>query len=165
MLKGSRRPSFLTIIGKFSIRVAKARLASSNTLMLHDRYLNKWMKLEEDSSYHFITINDTVSKGNNRFEITSLKKQIENATSLSRLITRIMPVPATDKIVVNYKAPERGNTTIRMISLSGNTVKSLRLGLQKEGQVTISIEDLVKGIYLLELICGNQFSTQKIIKD
>ena len=151
--------------GIFSIRVAKASQAPSNSLMLHDKQLNKWMKLEEDSIYHFVTTNDTASIGNNRFEITTPKKPVENARAMSKLITKITPVPANDKIIVNYLSPERANTTIRIMNLAGITLKSLALGLQKEGKVAISVADMVRGIYLLELRCGNQISTQKIIKN
>ena len=151
--------------GTFNIKIAKAVLPASNSLMLHDRYLNKWMNLQEDSIYTFTITNDTNSKGNARFEITSPKKQVERIINLSKLVIKITPVPANDKIRVNYLAPEWGNTTIRITNLAGTTMKSLALGLQKEGQVTISVTDLISGIYLLEVSCGTQRVTQKIIKN
>ena len=43
-------------------------------------------------------------------------------------------------------------------------LKTISLGIQKQGQVTIPVGDLLRGIYLLELTCGSETSTQKIIK-
>jgi len=48
--------------GTFSIKIAKAVLPASHSLMLHDRYLHKWMNLQEDSIYTFTITNDTYRK-------------------------------------------------------------------------------------------------------
>ncbi|MCK9403788.1 MAG: T9SS type A sorting domain-containing protein [Chitinophagaceae bacterium] len=150
--------------GRFRIRVMKAYLATSNKLMLHDRLLNNWMHLENDSSYSFNTTTDTSSKGNNRFEIISQKKFAESLVTTSVVRVKITPVPAKDNILVSFHSTEAGNTTIRLLTLSGTTVKNIPLGIQKEGQVNIPVGELPRGIYLIELTTGNQLNTQKMIK-
>lgn len=151
--------------GTFRIRVMKAYLASSNKLMLHDRLLNTWMHLENDSSYSFSTTNDTTSKSNDRFEIISQKKFAETLINTPAIRIKITPVPARNYIMVRYHSPETANTTVRLLTLSGSTVKNIPLGMQKEGQVSIPVGELIRGIYLIELTAGNQINTQKIIKD
>jgi len=106
-----------------------------------------------------------IAKGNTRFEITGPKKQVERVINPSKLVIIITPVSANDKIRVNYLAQAWGNTTVRITNLAGTTMKSLALCLQKEGQVTISVTDLISGMYLLEVSCGTQRVTQKIIKN
>ena len=149
---------------QFNIRIAKISLPASNTLLLHDRYLDRWMKLEKDSSYPFATTADTATMGNERFEIISRKKKMTDTIPAYTITTTIMPVPATDKIMVNYVSSEKGNTTIRIIGLNGKPVKRLDLGMQKQGQVIIPVADIPNGMYLLELRCGENISTKKIIK-
>ncbi|MEO7530301.1 MAG: T9SS type A sorting domain-containing protein, partial [Sediminibacterium sp.] len=148
-----------------SIRVTRTTLPAYLSLMLHDRYLNKWMMLEKDSIYYFNTTNDTASAGNKRFEIRGPQKPVDTVLKKAGIILKINPIPAKYKILVQYKAPEKGNTSIRILSLSGTPLKNIQLGLQKEGQVIVPVGDLVSGLYLLEIKCGNEVSTQKIIKD
>jgi hypothetical protein len=149
----------------FRIRVAKSALPPSNTLKLHDKYLDKWTELLQDSSYLFYTTNDTSTQGNERFEIASRKKLADTPLLKPAMIAKVNPIPARDKIVVNYAAAEPGITSIRLLSLSGMPLKTISLGIQKQGQVTIPVGDLLRGIYLLELKCGSETRTQKIIKD
>ncbi|MES2374439.1 MAG: T9SS type A sorting domain-containing protein [Bacteroidota bacterium] len=151
--------------GAFGIRVAKQKLYTPSSLMLHDKYLGNWMELSQDSVYHFTTTNDTSSFGNNRFEISSRKKTADTLPARPVIIVKISPVPAKDKIVVLFSSPEKGNTSIRLLSLSGKLLKTIQLGLQQDGQFTIPISDLLSGIYLLEIRCGDKSSTKKIIKD
>lgn len=153
------------ITGTFAIRIAKAMLPSSNKLMLHDRYLDKWMHLETDSAYSFNINTDSMSKGNKRFEITGPKKIIDPVLPASGILMNLSPVPAKDKIIVQFNCAEAGNTNIRILNLSGMPVKSWSLGVQKDGQVTIPVGELIRGIYLLELNCGKLRSTRKLIKD
>ncbi len=151
--------------GVFRIRVAKIALPASNQLMLHDRYLNKWMPLEKDSSYSFVTTTDTMSRGNQRFEITAQKKTKDSIYSTGSIKIKLNPVPAKEQVLVKFSATETGNMAIRLLTLSGMPVKNISLGVQKEGQVIIPVGGLLKGIYLLEIKCGSQVSTQKIIKN
>jgi len=153
------------ITGTFTIRIAKAMFPSSNKLMLHDRYLDKWMHLETDSSYSFNISTDSMSKGDKRFEITGPKKVVGPVLSASTILMHLSPVPAKDKIIVQFNCGEAGNTHIRILNLSGMPVKSLSFGMQKDGQVTIPVGELNRGIYLLELNCGKLRSTRKLIKD
>jgi hypothetical protein len=148
----------------FSIRVAKAMLPLSNTLLLHDKYLDTWMPLEKDSSYSFSVTTDTASMGNSRFEISSRKKIVDTIARVM-LFTKINPNPSKDKVIIQYQSPEKGNTTVRLLNLTGSVLKNFDFGLQKEGSLTIPVSDLLSGIYLLELRCGNYIATQKIMKE
>jgi hypothetical protein len=149
--------------GKFRIRIAGMALPPSHTLLLHDTWLDQWVALEKNNNYLFTVTPDTASQGDHRFEIVSRKKK--SAIFSARLVTRIVPVPAKDRIMVSYTSPERGNTSIRVFDLYGNCMKTVFAGYQKQGQVSVPIGDLHTGIYLLEIRCGDKSDTQKIIKD
>ncbi len=150
--------------GLFSLRISKVALPNNNHLQLHDKFLNNWMKLEENNRYPFLITTDTNSMGNNRFEITAQKKPVSIRNNQSKLILLTTPIPANDKLLVKFVSPERANTQIRIINLNGIPIKKISLGLQKEGQIMLSVADMTKGIYILELVCGDQVNSQKIIK-
>jgi hypothetical protein len=148
----------------FRIRVSAASLPASNTLMLHDRWLNRWMPLNRDSIYSFTVTNDTATQGNDRFEIRSPKKTTDSSNQETIRI-RMSPVPVSNQLQISFVAEEKGNTSIRILSLAGKPLKAFSMGVLKEGQVSIPVGDLFRGIYLLELRCGNQIRSRKIIKE
>jgi hypothetical protein len=150
--------------GTFQIKIAGSVLPLSNTLLLHDRYLNKWIPLEKDSSYCFATTTDTASMGHNRFEITSRREQADTFFSISKIAATIGPVPASNNISVNYTSTGDSNTIFRIINSSGNIIKLIPIGFQKSGQVNIYIGNLLPGIYFVEIKSGNYIISKKIIK-
>lgn len=148
----------------FRIRVSAASLPPANTLMLHDKWLDRWMPLTQDSSYAFTVTTDTNTQGNQRFEITSRKK-IADSIHPEKIRINMSPVPVSNQLQVSFVAEEKGNTSVRILSLSGKPLKSVSLGVLKEGKVLIPVGDLFSGLYLLELRCGNQVGSRKLIKD
>jgi hypothetical protein len=147
----------------FSIKITGINMPADNTLQLHDRYLEKWMSLEKDSSYSFTVTTDTLSRGDQRFEISTYRKPVDTASTY-KLISTIYPVPARDKIIVNFKAPLIATTSIRILSQNGYPLKQLNLGMRKDGQITIPIPELSPGIYIVTIQCGEYSTTQKIIR-
>ncbi len=148
----------------FRIDMTAIHLPSQNSLQLHDKYLNQWIPLITDSSYSFSTNNDTLSKGKYRFEIASKAPPFDTLINNAKLAIYAYPVPAYDQLKINFKSAETGNTHIKLLNMQGDTVKSISLGMQKEGQTTFNIAHLTKGIYLLEIQCGPLTGTKKIIK-
>lgn len=151
--------------GVFRIRVAAVNLPASGTLMLHDKLLDKWTTLHPDSNYRFLVRMDSLTQGNGRFEICSRKKQAEPWPLPVPIEISLYPVPARDHLRISFRAKEKGNTTVRILGLSGRPVQSLSLGIQKEGQAWIALGGLLSGVYLLELRCGSYRSSSTFIKD
>lgn len=150
--------------GWYTIRVAKTKLPSASTLMIHDTYLNLWTSLEQGNVYTFQTTDDTLSIGDKRFEIRTREKPIENLLPRKKITMIVYPVPAKNTILIKYAAAETGNTTVRIADLAGTIIKTIPLGMQKEGQVLIPINNLLPGVYVLEARCGDEMITQKIIR-
>lgn len=152
------------ISGLFRIRVARKHFPEKMTLYLHDKLLDQWMVLGQDSSYYFVLNHHLVEKNNDRFEITAFKKEITAIRIPSALSLSAYPVPANDQLVIRFKTPGMQHTFLNLFSQNGILVKSYRLGLQQEGNFRIAVADLPKGIYILELKCGNDVVIRKIIK-
>ena len=147
----------------FTIRVAKAILPLSNTLLLHDKFLDKWTRLETDSSYRFSTTRDTLSYGNNRFEISSRKKE-NLLPQKASLIASLWPVPVTDRLHLRFQATEKGNTRLQLFNETGTLLKKITGGRMKEGEIIVPVSDLPKGMYFLELVCGTLRTTVKFVR-
>lgn len=147
----------------FTIRVAKAILPQSNTLLLHDKLLNKWTRLETDSSYRFSITQDTLSYGNNRFEISSRKKESLLPEKAS-LIASLWPVPVTDRLRLRFRATEKGNTHLQLFNETGTLLKTIPGGRMKEGEIMVPVSDLPKGVYFLQLFCGSLRTTVKFVR-
>jgi hypothetical protein len=146
----------------FRIRIVAMRLPADNTLQLHDKWQEKWIKLERDSGYTFNTTSDTMSSGDQRFEIASYKAKVDTGV-LPHLIVRLAPVPAHQNTWITFSAPEKGHTIIRLLSSMGVPIKEIDLGLQQRGHYQISLTKTLPGIYFIELSCGEQTVLQKLI--
>lgn len=149
--------------GTFRIRIAKAVLPASSTLLLHDKLMDKWTPLATDSLYQFTVTTDSLSYGNNRFEICS-RKPAAVAENSSSLVTNIFPVPARDQLVLQFKASEKGNTRIRILNMAGAILKEFAYGKLKEAQFTLSLKDLPAGNYVIETRCGILHNTRLFYK-
>ena len=150
--------------GSFRIKIAEAILPLSNTLYFHDKYLNKWVPLQKDSSYDFETGDDTIGMGNQRFEIASKKQTVDTMTILNKLTATVGPIPASKEVNINYSAAEEAFTSISVISANGNRLRYLPIGLRKSGTIVIPLQEFLPGIYFIEIQSGKYTLTRKIIR-
>jgi hypothetical protein len=148
----------------FRINISALNLPPGNSLQLHDKWLEKWMKLEKDSSYAFSITADTMSSGDQRFEIARFRSKPDTGT-LPKLITNLAPIPAREKIKISFSAPEKAHTIIRLLSLAGRPLRQVDLGLQQNASYELALNGLSPGIYLIEIRCGDQIKLQKLIKN
>ncbi len=150
--------------GHFRIKIAGAVLPLSNTLCLHDRYLNKWIPIQKDSCYDFETGDDTIGIGNQRFEIASKKQPVDTTILINKLTAAVGPVPATKEIIVNYNAAEEAYTSIAIINTAGNILRFIPIGMKKSGTMAIPLQEFLPGIYFVEIRSGKYALSRKIIR-
>lgn len=149
--------------GLYQLKMTKINLPPANTLQLYDNYLQQWASLTQDEIYSFEITGDTATQGINRFEIKSPVIPGNNIPD-KKIQLHLFPVPARDKIILNYQTTEPGNTTVRILHLSGKPVRQESLGIQQSGQVSLSIANLISGVYLLEFRSGQLIQTRKFYK-
>jgi hypothetical protein len=147
----------------FRMIMKKVRLPLTHTLQLHDRFNNRWIPLQEDSSYIFITTRDTNSYGRKRFEIAT-PYPTDTISTFSPLIKKIGPNPAEKEIHFRFEAQEAGNTRVDIMNTAGVLQKTVSFGNMKKGDISIDLGYLQPGIYLLNIRCGNKRETRQIIK-
>lgn len=68
-------------------------------------------------------------------------------------------------ITLNVKSSFKGSGQLRVVSLSGESVYSSELTLGNSNIFQIPTNTLSTGIYLVEVIAGNNISTYKIFKN
>lgn len=79
-------------------------------------------------------------------------------------LVQIYPNPATDELVVNWGQGKRKAVALSLYNMQGRVVKQY-LTQMGEGQATLNLSQLPKGIYLLKLQTNEQTLTEKIIRE
>jgi hypothetical protein len=147
----------------YSIRVDDYSIPGNGYVYLHDKYLNQIQLLNANTHYDFSVTSDTLSQGNNRFELnfTNAPLEINTLSGTATFNAQIVPNPATDMIAVSFAAPQPGNTTISITNLLGQEMYSNNMGMQQSAKVSIPLSNYANGMYIVNIHCGNQ---QKVIR-
>ncbi len=101
------------------------------------------------------------------FSYNSVKMVRINNDVTIKPIVKILPNPYMDEVNVNFESTETGNAEIRLIDISGNVVKKLKVGIST-GINNLQLKDLYSsapGVYILDIVVnGKSISSQKLIK-
>lgn len=146
----------------FTFTVEELNIDKSVLLFIHDKYLNKIILLDANTHYTFSTNSDSISKGENRFEIIQTTDKFNTLGTTNSL--SVYPVPAKDKINVTVKLKQKQNATIHIINGFGNKVLTRKMTMVKDLQQTIPIEHLPTGLYILQLQGDSEQFVQSFIK-
>lgn len=152
-----------TVAGNYSLRIGKLSLPGGNELQLHDRLLDRWMKLMPDSSYAFEVNSDTLTSGDKRFELAAPPAITGDSTVYFKVFVQTYPQPAKQNAMIKFIAPRAGNTVLRIYGPTGLALFEKQLGFQQSGAVQVELAHYPPGIYLAEIRCGEHAGLQKII--
>jgi len=135
-------------------------MEEGRTLRLYDRFTEKFISLQKGTSYDFEVTADPKSKGH-RFDIVM---GIEVITSLqpsnSRFQAFLLPNPAQEQVRISIQKPDNvARTSIRIVSMTGVEVRNEQL-TEETSELDLSLNQLSKGIYLVEITHG----TERIVK-
>ena len=77
----------------------------------------------------------------------------------------VYPNPATNYANINMAIANEGNAAVKVYDLSGKLVFSQNLGHMTEGEhnFRLDVQNFRHGMYLVNVICGNQAATSKLI--
>lgn len=80
--------------------------------------------------------------------VTGIKNLSDTETRIA-----VSPVPANDKLSVNYLLRHSGNTEIKITNLLGQTSKTIARGFETSGthRAELSVNDLARGVYFVEV--------------
>ena len=129
---------------------------------LHDKLLQKYVAMDQGAEYRFTIGKDKATQGDNRFELTMKPAVTVDPKGLQVTMT---PNPATDEVKVKFTTGQPESVTLRVLDMSGVSVYSEDLGVQQKGIVSVPLSKLASGIYMVEISCGGQKITQRLVKE
>jgi len=135
-------------------------MEEGRTLRLYDRFTEKFISLQKGTSYDFEVTADPKSKGH-RFDIVM---GIDVVTSISPTNSRfqafLLPNPAQEQVRISIQKPDNvARTSIRIVSMTGVEVRNEQL-TEETSELDLSLNQLSKGVYLVEITHG----TERIVK-
>jgi len=148
----------------YVIKTEQLNLPPGATLKLHDKYTGTVQTLTAGTEYAFSVTSDTNTQGDNRFELNMIQWPTNVVTENSPLSLSISPNPVNNIAVLNFSAANAGTTTLRLITMTGNEVLNMNLGNMQKGNITIPMQNVSPGIYIVKLRCGNTVESTKLIK-
>jgi hypothetical protein len=75
------------------------------------------------------------------------------------------PNPFSDNTTFKYQVRETGNVSFHVIDITGREVKVINEGLKTAGSYSLQMkaDNLIDGIYFVQMKAGNRTSTRKIV--
>ncbi len=97
-------------------------------------------------------------------DLTDLITSNKDIIQAENIAFQLSPNPTSNAVNVEYTLEESSNTAIKIVDVTGKTVKYINLGKQEAGKQYYNLQtDLVSGLYLLQLNIDNKISTRKLI--
>ena len=146
----------------FIIKAESVVTPAGAKIYLHDKLLQKYVLLDQGVEYRFTISKDKATQGDNRFELTMKPAVTVDPKDISVTMT---PNPATDDVKVTFTNGQAEPVTIKVMDMSGVNVYGENLGVQQKGTVTVPLNKLASGIYMVELTSGNRKVVQRLIKE
>ena len=148
---------------QYTIKAENVVLPEGGHLFLHDKYMATYTAMEQGAEYKFAITADAATQGENRFELTTT--QPTAAVENSNLSLSMSPNPATSEVNITFNSNNTASTTINIMNAAGVSVMNKDLGTQQAGKVSISLNELSAGIYIVEITNGDQKKVAKLVKE
>ncbi|MDR3681856.1 MAG: T9SS type A sorting domain-containing protein [Flavipsychrobacter sp.] len=147
----------------YTLEVSEYTLPVNKTVYLHDKYTSTYTLLSNGLTYSFAVNADTASQGQNRMELVfnSDKTGVNNISNSAQGIT-LVPNPAIRNITVTYATIFAGSKDISIVNLMGQVVTHISTA---ESSLTISVDNLPAGMYMLKTIVNGNSITERFIKN
>ncbi|MEZ5017088.1 MAG: T9SS type A sorting domain-containing protein [Flavipsychrobacter sp.] len=153
-----------TNYNKYVIRTGDYSVPAGTKLILHDKYLNTQQELKAGFEYWFDVTSDTLSQGNNRFEINMVGKPTNIiTTSATTPKIQLIPNPAHNEVKVSFDNVE-GTALVKLTNITGQVVYLQEVNAAS-GSLTIPLTNMPSGMYIVELQSQNARFTEKLIKE
>ena len=128
---------------------------------LHDKLLNKYQKIMEDSSYVFEITTDTTTAGERRFEITGPPPPPRQEDPI---IASVTPNPVLGRLSIRFSFREPLAYQISIHSIDGTLLQSKTFAVSKNGLATMDVAPLKPGAYVAVIKAGKNYLLQQFIK-
>ncbi|PQJ12818.1 hypothetical protein CJD36_003475 [Flavipsychrobacter stenotrophus] len=145
----------------FIIRADNVAVPNDGSIVLHDKLLQKYIVMTQGAEYKFTISNDKTNQGD-RFELALKSLPSASATGLSIFID---PNPATSNVNIHFKNNTADATSVNIIDMNGVNIYSQSVAKTQNGSLNVSLDKFAPGLYMVEIIHGNERVAQKLIKE
>ena len=128
---------------------------------LHDKLLNKYQKIMEDSSYNFEIGTDSTTAGEHRFEITGPPPPPRQEDPI---VASVTPNPVLGLLGIRFSFREALAFQIAIHNIDGTLLINKTFGISKNGFATIDVTTLKAGAYVAVIKAGKNYLLQQFIK-
>ena len=147
--------------GKYKLVCSAFIVDNGLVAYLHDKLLNKYQKIMEDSSYTFEIGTDTTTAGERRFEITGPPPPPRQEDPI---IASITPNPVLGRLSIRFSFREPLAYQISIHSIDGTLLQSKTFAVSKNGLATMDVAPLKPGAYVAVIKAGKNYLLQQFIK-
>ena len=147
--------------GKFKIVCTAYFMANEMVAYLHDKRLNKYQKITQDSTYAFEITDDSTTAGEHRFEITGPPPPPLQEDPIEASIT---PNPVQNQLGIHFSFREVLPFEIAVHSISGIMLLSKTFGASKTGTASLNVHTLLPGHYFAIIKAGKHYVQKQFIK-
>ena len=151
-----------SVSGEYVLRVNNNSFPGVTSVYLKDHFLNREIDLSLSDGYRFFITGDPATQGDKRFELRVKNSQLmtpESESSVNHF--SIFPNPAQDLIQVKLPV-EDGPYTVQLLSVYGSLMQAV---VGRAGEIiSISLDQLPAGQYVISLVNGKQTVSRKFIK-
>ncbi|MBC7861481.1 MAG: T9SS type A sorting domain-containing protein [Bacteroidia bacterium] len=108
--------------------------------------------------------NGTTSGDAVKLSTLAVSENISSSIKENSLVQiNVFPVPATDVLNVSFSVIPEKNVTLKIFSLKGELIKETVFENSAQ-KISMNVEDLSEGMYLLEIISGNEKTIKRFVK-
>ena len=147
--------------GKYRLLCTAFDIASDMVAYLHDKLLNRYQKIIQDSSYIFEIGTDSTTAGEKRFEITGPPPPPRQEDPIIAIVT---PNPVQNQLGIRYSFRETLVYQISIHSIDGTQLQTKIFTASKNGIASIEVPHLKAGAYVAVIKAGKNYLLKQFIK-
>jgi hypothetical protein len=147
--------------GKYRLLCTAFVIASDMIAYLHDKLLNKYQKIIQDSSYTFEINQDSTTAGEKRFEITGPPPPPRQEDPIMATVT---PNPVQNQLGIRYSFRDLLTYQISIHSIDGALLQNKIFAASKNGIAIIEVPNLKAGTYVAVIKAGKNYLLKQFIK-
>ena len=147
--------------GKYKLACTGFVIANEMEAYLHDKLLNRYQKIIQDSSYTFEISTDSTTAGEKRFEITGPPPPPRQEDPI---IATVTPSPVHNQLGIRYSFREPLVYQISIHSIDGTLLQNKTFAASKNGFASIEVPHLKAGSYVAVIKAGKNYLLKQFIK-
>jgi hypothetical protein len=147
--------------GKYKLVCSAYLVDNSLVAYLHDKLLNKYQKIMEDSSYTFEIGTDSTSAGEHRFEITGPPPPPRQEDPI---VASVTPNPVLGLLGIRFSFRETLAFQIAIHNIDGTLLINKTFSVSKNGFASIDVTTLKAGTYVAVIKAGKNYLLKQFIK-